>query len=74
MNRANRHDIIQYYGIHGYRKIVEMGYQNNIMKNYKDRQYSESKNYYPEGLSLEDIHEYIKLHGGPIDGINAIVF
>ena len=74
MNKANRLEIIQHYGIDGYRKIVEMDYQDNIMKNYKDGQYREIKNYYPQGLSLEDIHKYIKDHGGDTDGINARVF
>lgn len=64
MNRATRDDIIEHYGDGGYEKILDMGYENKIMKNYKDEKYNGIKNYYPEGLSVEDIDNYIKYNGG----------
>lgn len=76
-NIATRDDIIGRYGIDGYNKIVEdmreEGYENNIMKNYKNPKYNGIDNYYPEGLSVEDIDNYIKENTGN-EGINGYIF
>jgi hypothetical protein len=72
-NIASENDIVGHYHIDGYNKIVEMGYENNIMKNYKNAKYNGIKNYYPEGLSVEDIDNYIKENTGN-EGINAYIF
>jgi len=72
-NIATRDDIIGRYGSDGYNKIEDMSYENNIMKNYKNPKYNGNFNYYPEGLSVEDIDNYIKYNAGD-EGINAYIF
>jgi hypothetical protein len=56
---ASEDEIRQKYGNVGYQRIVEMGYKNKIMKNYKNPNFGEDNNYYPIDLSVEDINEYI---------------
>ena len=72
-NIATRDDIIGRYGSDGYNKIEDMGYENDIMKNYKNRKYDGIENYYPQGLSVEDIDNYIK-NKSPDEGINGYIF
>jgi len=55
---ASENEIRQKYGDEGYQRIVEMGYKDEIMKNYKNPNFGED-NYYPIDLSVEDINEYI---------------
>ena len=56
---ASENEIRQKYGDEGYQRIVEMGYKDEIMKNYKNPNFGEDNNYYPIDLSVEDINEYI---------------
>ena len=57
--RASPQEIINKYGDEGYSRIFEMDYQDVIMKNYKSSRFDGIENYYPRGLSVEDIDKYI---------------
>ena len=57
--RASPQEIINKYGVEGYSRIFEMDYQDVIMKNYKSPRFDGIENYYPRGLSVEDIDKYI---------------
>jgi hypothetical protein len=73
---ANARDIRKKYGPEGLRRIVDMGYEYSIMKNYKSDRFIGIDNYYPENLSVEDINDYILevTSQEDVPGINNRVF